>query len=434
MRITKVLSTIGLNGFYADDKAAIRAGAEMDGFVYRGAPVTEGFTSIRQPGESSSVMLVLENGEIAFGDSVAVQYAATGGRDRAITGEVMSALVRDVVAPFLEGRDITTFREMSRQIDELGRDRDKLHTSVCYGASQAVLDAVAKVRRLTPAEVICEEYDLTLAPRAVRINAQSGDDRYTNVDKMILKKAGFMPQALLNNVEKVGADGSKFVAYAGWVANRIRAIGEPGFEPTLRFDCYGMLGTVFDNDVGRIVDCLAAVRAVTAPFDLVVEMPVDMGDTERQVTMMRAIRKELCARDLKVELMIDEYANTLDEIKYWADSDACDMIQVKMPDLGAIHNTVEAVLYCKNAGKKVYQGGSCTETDQSARLSANVAMATQPFACSGKPGMGVDEAMMIVGNEMQRILRIAAARPSFELPTSTRRGETHSGTGSSSHA
>ena len=129
-----------------------------------------------------------------------------------------------------------------------------------------------------------------------------------------------------------------------------------------------------------------------------------------QFKVMREIRKGLKEKNIDVKLVIDEYANTFEEVKEWADSDACDMIQVKTPDLGALHLTVEAVLYCKRAGKIVYQGGSCTETDQSARLCTNIALATQPFATSGKPGMGVDEAIMIVHNEMQRVLAIIKER------------------------
>src|SRR5262249_11907797 len=155
-----------------------------------------------------------------------------------------------------------------------------LHASVGYGASQAILDAVAKIRKITPAEVVADEYGLELATKPVRINAQSGDDRYTNVDKMILKKAGFMPQGLINNAEKVGKNGEVFLDYAKWVRDRILDIGDQDYRPTLRFDCYGTLGEVFDNDVTRIVDYLAKIRAVTEPFDLVIEMPVDMGSAE----------------------------------------------------------------------------------------------------------------------------------------------------------
>jgi methylaspartate ammonia-lyase len=300
---------------------------------------------------------------------------------------------------------------MSAELDAIEHRGRKLHPSVCYGASQAILDAVARSRGLTPAEVIAAEYKLDVAWSPVRIHTQSGDDRYTNVDKMILKEAGFMPHGLINNAaELIGNDGAKLVRYAHWVCERIRAIGAPGYRPALRFDVYGTLGEALGDDPALIVTVLAQVRAVTEPFDLFVEMPVDMGDETEQFRVMREIRRRLKAANLRVNLIIDEYANTLDEIKRWANSDACDMVQVKTPDLGALHNTVEAVLYCHRAGKLAYLGGSCAETDQSARLCTNIALATQPFACAAKPGMGVDEGIMIVRNEMQRTLAVINAR------------------------
>lgn len=40
-----------------------------------------GFTSVRQAGESISVLFILEDGQIAHGDCAAVQYSGAGGRD-----------------------------------------------------------------------------------------------------------------------------------------------------------------------------------------------------------------------------------------------------------------------------------------------------------------------------------------------------------------
>ena len=37
-------------------------------------------------------------------------------------------------------------------------------------------------------------------------------------------------------------------------------------------------------------------------------------------------------------------------------------------------------------------------------------MATHPFAMASKPGMGVDEGVMIVNNEQQRLLKILEAK------------------------
>ena len=36
----------------------------------------------------------------------------------------------------------------------------------------------------------------------------------------------------------------------------------------------------------------------------------------------------------------------------------CIRDRIKTPDLGSIHNTIEAVLYCKEKGIGAYQGGT----------------------------------------------------------------------------
>ncbi|MGL5544295.1 MAG: methylaspartate ammonia-lyase, partial [Cetobacterium sp.] len=81
MRIVDVVCSAGKTGFYFDDQRAIKKGAGHDGFAYVGETMTEGFTSIRQAGESISVQLILEDGQVAFGDCAAVQYSGAGGRD-----------------------------------------------------------------------------------------------------------------------------------------------------------------------------------------------------------------------------------------------------------------------------------------------------------------------------------------------------------------
>ena len=86
------------------------------------------------------------------------------------------------------------------------------------------------------------------------------------------------------------------------------------------------------------------------------------------------------------------------------------MIQVKTPDLGSLHKSAESVLYCKAHGVKAYQGGTCNETARSAQVSVHVAMATSPEQILAKPGMGVDEGIMLAYNEMQQILALRKHR------------------------
>ena len=54
MKIKQALFTAGYSSFYFDDQQAIKNGAGHDGFIYTGNPVTPGFTSVRQAGESAN--------------------------------------------------------------------------------------------------------------------------------------------------------------------------------------------------------------------------------------------------------------------------------------------------------------------------------------------------------------------------------------------
>ena len=71
---------------------------------------------------------------------------------------------------------------------------------------------------------------------------------------------------------------------------------------------------------------------------------------------------------------------------------------------------MEATIACKEMGLKPYQGGSCTETDISARICTQIALATQPCQILAKPGMGVDEGFAIAKNEMARTIAMLRAR------------------------
>lgn len=411
MKIHKVLCSPGLTGFYMDDKKAIQEGAAQDGFIYLGEPLTPGFRSIRQPGESVSVMLLAADGAMAYGDCAVAQYASTGGRELHLDAASLMRVIETEVAPYLEGRELSNFRRESEAFDQLHLNGRQLPASIRYGVTQAILEAVAKSRRLTMAEVVAEEYGLPLTALPVRINAQCGDDRYVNVDKMILKQAGMIPQGLINNVEqKFGKEGEIFLAYAAWVRDRVLRLGPPGYRPAFRFDLYGCAGKAFRGDLDRVVQYLLAVEEACRPIETFIEMPVDLGTMDEQLAGMIYLQGQLKKRGSQLGLIIDEYANTLEEIKIWADRGGADMIQVKTIDLGGINNVVEAVLYCKERGVRAYQGGTCNETDKSARVCVHLAIAAQPFAMGAKPGMGVDEGMMIVHNEQERVLAVLRAR------------------------
>ena len=58
MKIVDVVSSCGRTGFFFDDQKAIKKGARSDGNFYLGEPVTDGFSRVRQAGESLTILLV----------------------------------------------------------------------------------------------------------------------------------------------------------------------------------------------------------------------------------------------------------------------------------------------------------------------------------------------------------------------------------------
>ncbi|AJQ26866.1 methylaspartate ammonia-lyase [Pelosinus fermentans] len=414
MKIVNVVCSKGRTGFYFDDQRAIKAGAQHDGFSYVGETVTPGFHSIRQTGEAVSVMIVLEDGQVAYGDCAAVQYSGAGGRDPLFLAEDFIPVIEQEIKPRLVGRELTSFRQLAGEIDSMvdAKTGKLIHTALRYGVTQAILDAVSKAKHKLMCEVVAEEYNTTVSETAIDIFTQSGDNRYDNADKMIIKGAQVLPHALINNVEeKLGKNGELLLEYVTWLKNRILSLRtSDSYNPVLHIDVYGTIGAAFDLDTERMVSYFRELEKAAAPLKLRIEGPMDVEDREKQMLALKEITARLHEEKINVEVVADEWCNTLEDIKYFADNNAGDMLQIKTPDLGGINNTIEAVLYCKEKGVGAYQGGTCNETDRSAQVCVHLAMATKPVQMLAKPGMGVDEGIMIVYNEMQRILAVRQAR------------------------
>ncbi|WP_329903713.1 methylaspartate ammonia-lyase [Porphyromonas pogonae] len=410
MKIKKVICSPGKTGFFFDDQKSIKAGAKNDGNFYRGEVMTPGFSAVRQMGESISVMFILENGSIAFGDCAAVQYSGAGGRDPLFLAENFIPIIEKEIAPIYEGKEITTFREMADIVDKMkSPSTGKIyHTAIRYGITQACLDAVAKSKNKLMAQVVAEEYGTEVSEVMIPIFTQSGDDRYLNADKMIMKGAAVLPHALFNHVEdKVGWKGEKIRDYIEWLRNRILSLKPyEDYNPTLHIDVYGTLGIVFDNDFKKIADYICELAEVACPFKLRVEGPVDMGEKQKQIEALAEIRRLMDAQGTDAQIVADEWCNTLEDIQDFTTAKAGHMAQIKTPDLGGINNSIEAVIYCKQNDMGAYLGGTCNETNRSAEVCAHIAMATSPIQYLAKPGMGVDEGYMIVFNEMSRILAL----------------------------
>lgn len=412
MKITNVQFSPGVSSFYFDDQAAIKGGAGMDGFIYVGPAATPGFDSIRQSGEAISVLIELENGQWAEGDCAAVQYSGAGGRDPLFTAERYIPWMSSVLRPLLIGRDVSRFLENARFIDQLTADGRQIHTAIRYGLSQALLDATAKATNRLKLEVVCDEYGLPIDPSPLKLFGQSGDDRYNAVDKMIMKRVDALPHGLINNVStKLGENGGRLQEYVTWLTQRIMKLrGSAAYLPTIHIDVYGTIGLIFQNNPVAIARYLGELEERAGQFPLYIEGPVDVGNRQDQIELLGAIKRQLREIGSEVRIVADEWCNTYQDIVDFVDAGCCDMVQIKTPDLGSVHNAIEAVLYCHSHGVEAYLGGTCNETDVSARACLHIAQATRPQRVLIKPGMGFDEGLTIVANEMRRNQSILLAK------------------------
>jgi len=407
MKIEKVLTCKGISGYYNKDLLAIKAGASPDGFVFRDPPVTPGFNAITQPGEALSVILILSDKQIVFGDCIDVVFAGMAGRDPIFKAAEHQELVENEVAAFLRGKSIIQFKELAESIDTMKVSGKRLHAAVRYGVTQALLDGAAKANHVTMAEVIESEYGCRIATQPIPLLACTPNDQKANIDKMVLKKVPFLPHGSSSHVERdIGSQGEKLLDYIQWLIQRINSLRDSNYHPTIHLDVYGTLGEAFALNIAKIAEFIGKMEDACSPFPLMVETPIIANSREKQITLYKELLAAIKKRSIRAKVIVDEWCNTLEDIQLFSDEKAADILQVKTPDLGGINNSIEAILICKKKGMGAYIGGTVNGTDQSARISAHIALATQADFLMAKPGQGVDEGLMIEHNEMQRTLTL----------------------------
>src|SRR5690242_5193831 len=163
MKVKDVVCAAGRSGYMHRDLLAIKSGkGKPNGSLYEGAPISPGFTRIIEPATIISVMLVLEDGQVAFGDCADVILAGVAGRDPAFNAKPHMDYMRGEVADALRGRDVSKFKPNAEEMDNYARGGKRLHTAIRYGVSQALLHATALAGKETMAQVIAREYGSTI--------------------------------------------------------------------------------------------------------------------------------------------------------------------------------------------------------------------------------------------------------------------------------
>jgi methylaspartate ammonia-lyase len=448
-------------GAYYEDQAAFETKHVPLPQRFEAAAATPGFRRVREVAEAVSVGLELDTGMVAWGDCVSTAHGSWPEVGSAGAGPLPLfrtaaglETIRQVVGPWLEGQALTGFRQLAAGVEDLreqvmvprprspepppdseGMSRRalltaparvlkaaredegesaeqvtierRLHPAIRYGVSQALLQAMAWAQGVTMAEVVAAEWSLPRPWAPVRIHADSGHERYFHAEKMIVRRVESLPHATVDDVQgQVGAEGAELSRYLRWLAQRIGQLGGEGYRPVIHLDLNGALGKLYDNQPGKMLGQLHTWELAAKPYLLRIENPLILENLEAQLEAMAQLREYVHFRKMGVQLVAGAWTNALSLIHACLDAGAADMIHIKMPDLGGLQHAVDAVLACTETEVGSLLGGGSAETDLSARVSAHVALATQPDLLLAKPGVGVDEAVSLVRNEMARVLAL----------------------------
>ena len=406
MRIESLHASAGIGGYYWRDQEAIARGAPRDGFLYQGSPSTPGFESIIQVSSTVLLTAIADDGRELHGDCATVNHAFRSGRQGLPVAQDLIALAEGPLQQWVAGCDLDQFRPLAAQLDVMDLHGKPLHMALRYGLSQVLLQAVAAHRRITMAEVLADEFGLKLARHPAPLLGSCGGNWHENVDKAILRKLPYFPQTAMVRLDQLDA----LPEYAGWISERIKKIGAASFTPTLHYDLHGLLSLRVGHDIKAAVAYLLEVERACDGRPVLFEDPLDAGNKSDQIALMGELKAALRRSGSGIRLIADEWCNTRQDVADFVARNCCDLIQIKMPDLGGVDNTVQACMTCTAGGIGIYLGGSCNETDISARVSSHIALVVEPTEFLAKPGLGVDEGVMIASNEMTRAIRSYAPR------------------------
>jgi len=399
-KIVQVKAVQGQGAYYYEDLAALQKVSTPENDRWRAPAISPGFRWVREVAEVVCLGIQTDDGHWHWGDCVGVSYSGKSGREKVFRAHEGIEQIEQGLKPNLEGKVLRTFRQLMEEIDVLF-----IHGAIKYGASQALLKAVAHAMGEPVWKTIQREWGITDKVVPVPIQGSSGNNREVNADKMIVNRLAALPHGQIDDIAtQLGWNGEILIDYVKWLKQRVMTLGEKGYLPTIHLDVHGAVGKTFENNPEKVAQYLIEIETILNPLAVRMESVVLGNSRAETISLLKSLKNELKRRNSKLQICVDEWANTLEDVLEFIKYQVADMLHLKMPDLGGINQTIDAALLLKNNHIQVLLGGSCIETDLSARLSVQVALAVQPTAILAKPGMGIDEGLQIMRNEMARAL------------------------------
>jgi methylaspartate ammonia-lyase len=396
-KVIDVITYHGWGGYFFEDLEKIRSEQIAPENRYHMVTDHGRYPFVRSPAPVVGIGLKMANGHTFWGDAVAVSFGGKSGRAGPSTPALLDSWIRKEVAPWFIGRTVNKWLATE---ESFRTEFPNAPAFVRYAVSQAVVGGVSFSANELPFKIMARELDLPIITEKIPLHGSSGSDWDAGVDRMLARNIPFLPQGQFENIDKqIGVDGENLLA---WIRHFKSRASNFSYVPTLTLDFHGALDTTFNHNLPRIASFIASMAKLAAPHSLHIESPIVGTSLADHATRLAEIRRNLKATSPDTKIIADEWANEVSDIDFLIKNEAVDGIHIKMPDTGSLSECAKAVALCREKQIFCLLGGSCTETDIGARMSAHLALATRPDALLVKPGMGFDESHALLFNEMAR--------------------------------
>jgi methylaspartate ammonia-lyase len=374
-----------------------------DSIVERaGAKVLE-----RVPGTCVRIYLE-EDAILYFGDAATVQFSGRCGREPFVRHDLIALERRlsDLLPRHLFADSDPRVNSKYLE-DALKRELPEARTSLMYALSQIQLQRHATRDGQQIPRYVRKLYrrDLESPPPDPRILAQTDSVDVSILHDMLSRGASILPHGNFCTPEIAGAGLTNVHAYLRAIKKAFDDHGAPP-DTTVHLDLYGVVGDLCGGSVERILDVLIEFSKAVHPHPLQVESPIICASQAEQYSTMARLKDLLDRHEPSITLIIDEWCNDLDDIRTAVDVGAAHIAQIKVPDLGSIFNSIEALLHCKSAGVRTYLGGTSNETVQSSAISYAATIPFGPDQILAKPSMSAAVAISLCRSAIQETRRI----------------------------
>lgn len=399
-------------------------------------------TTASQPGNTLSIGLVIDDQRVAWGVCPFVPGSP-------FEIDTATNTIQQRVAPALRGERLASFRKLAARIDALTEtvtvnqplpqpQRDNqagkfsrrdlftgrlwsaapepaptreitveqpITAAIRYGASQALLAAVAMTQNKSIAETIAAEYALTMPVAAVATHAwvqPPDDDATTAIDGLLARQIASLGYTIAANNDKAqpGVSGESLQRQVRRLQTHIAAAA-PGYQPVIHLDLKGEFGRLFDDDPGKILGALVGLEQAAGPYLVRVVDPAVLDSRGAQIELLRQLKGYLRMRRMRLQLVAGAWVDSGAAVADFIEAEAVHAVQLNAPQFGSLHGTIEAILTGREQDVVTLLAGDGRDDGHSAQVLAHVALAARPDVIIAPEGAS---GLALLHDEMARTL------------------------------